>query len=240
MTQRWAVRLKREEYGSLQKLRLAESAEVCETDGRIWVRGENLDESLARLLRRHPHARRFWVLADDQLLSPGKLVPLGYLPAGPWQPLVDWLRVGLPEVGVAGRPANPVRVRLVRSAEIYEPSVLMTRLDAWHSYCGTAAQVRLDRWLFAAAADGRVVVRGLPLPPLPGERFVEREGIAVPAGYCWHPSVEAGVLRTALGLDDSDMALLLEDETWERIEGAEFVRATRSAVRATAAEVACD
>jgi hypothetical protein len=240
MTQRWAVRLERTEFESAQKLRLAETAEVCETGDEIWVRGQTLSESLARVLRRHPHARRYGVLPDGQLLSPGKLVPRGYLPDGPWRPLAEWLSVRLPELSATGRQPPPVPVRLIRACRVCEPSVLMTRIAAWCDYGGEAPQVRLNRWFFAAADDGRVVVRGVPLPPLSGERFTEHEGIAVPAGWTWHPPVEASVLRRVLGLEKQDLALLLSNGTWERIEGAQFVRATRSAVRATAREVAGD
>ncbi len=205
MTRRWAVRLERAEHESLQRLRLAEAAEVCATDRELWVRGQTLTESLARLLRRHPHARRYWVLPDDQLLSPGRVVPRGYLPAGPWLPLADWLSVGLPKLAAAARPEHPLRVRLVRSAQVGEPTVLITSIDTWHSYGRAAPQVRLERWFFAAADDGRIVVRGGPLPPLPGQRFVEQEGIAVPAGWTWHPRVEAGVLRRVLRCSPSNI-----------------------------------
>ena len=96
-----------------------------------------------------------------------------------------------------------------------------------------APQVRLDRWRFAVAADGRVAVHGQPLPPLPGRRWVEQEGIAVPAGWTWTPAVEAALLRQVFGLAEGDVALWDVDGAWERIAADEFVRATRAAVRAT-------
>ena len=68
---------------------------------------------------------------------------------------------------------------------------------------------------------------------MPGQRWVEHEGIAVPAGWTWTPAVEAGLLRQAFELAEGDVALWHEDGAWERIAADELVRATRAAVRAT-------
>jgi hypothetical protein len=123
---------------------------------------------------------------------------------------------------------------LVRSAQLDVPSVLLTTIDRWNDYAIRAPQVRLDRWQFAADEGGRVVIRGQPLPPLAGQRWVEQDGIAVPAGWWWSPPVEATIVRLVLGLEADDFALWQLDGTWERIGAARFVRASRTAVRATA------
>ena len=118
-----------------------------------------------------------------------------------------------------------------------EASLLLVRFDLWAAYAVEAPQIRLDRWRFAVAADGRAAVNGRPLPPLPGRRWVEREGIAVPAGWTWTPAVEVAILRELFGLAEGDVALWHEDGAWERIAAGEFVRATRVAVRETGKNV---
>jgi len=238
MTESWAVRLARNEIDSLRTLRLVEGAEICEQDGDIWVRGSTLDETLARMLRKHPHARRYWVLPDGQLLGPGKRVPLGHLPAGPWRLLREWLAVTLPVARFAGVVASKVPVRLVRTGAVRASNVLLTNITAWSVYGADAPHVRLDRWHFAAAGDGRVVVRGTPLPPLPGRQFVEARGIGMPAGWECYPDVPTDVLRGVFQVHDHDLVLLCEDGSHERIHGDWFVRASRSAIRMTAREYA--
>ena len=79
-----------------------------------------------------------------------------------------------------------------------------------------------------------MIVRGTPLPPLPGERWVECEGIATPAGWRWSPAVEAAIVRAVFGLQPGDLALWQTDGTWQRVRAAEFTAASRAAVRATA------
>jgi hypothetical protein len=83
-------------------------------------------------------------------------------------------------------------------------------------------------------------VRGQPLPPLSGERFVECEGVAIPAGWHWSPNVEAVVLRELLCLTAGDVALLHVSGDYELVAAANFVQATRSAVRHTAEVMARD
>jgi hypothetical protein len=238
MTRRWAVCLERDEVDSLRTLRLVDNAEVCEQDRYIWVRGPTLDDALARLLRRHPHARRYWVLPDQQLLGPGKLVPQGYLPAGPWGPLREWLEVALPVANFAGAVTSRVEVRLVRTGVVRASNVMLTNIADWSAYGADAPQVRLDHWYFAAAGDGRVVVRGTPLPPLPGRHFVAEHGIGIPAGWKCDPDVPTEVLRAVFQVDQPDLVLLCEDDSHERIPGSCFVRASRSAIRMTAREYA--
>ncbi len=222
------------------RLRLVPGLSVCERPGEVWLQGDAPDESLDARLRALPGAQRFAVLPDRQLVATGARVPHGHLPDGPWQPLARWLEVRLRAPGLAGKAGRRVPVRLVRCSAEAEPAVLVTTLAAWEAYAVAAPQVRLDRWSFALGAAGEVVVRGSPLPPIPGEAFVEREGVAVPAGWAWEPAVDAAVLRDVLGLCAGDLALLRAGGGWDHVAADSFVRASRSAARASAREGAHD
>ena len=72
------------------------------------------------------------------------------------------------------------------------------------------------------------------MPPLPGQRWIDREGIAVPAGWHWLPPVEAAIVRAVFALAPGDFVLWQSDGTWQRIRAADFMPAGRSAVRASA------
>jgi hypothetical protein len=120
---------------------------------------------------------------------------------------------------------------LVPSEAEGEPNVLVTSRACWLAYGGNAPQARLDRWSFAMETTGRVAVRGRPLPPIAGTRYIEQEGVAAPAGWSWVPRLSAQVVREALQLDAGDLALLHDDGTWDYIAAEDFVRATRSAIR---------
>jgi hypothetical protein len=153
---------------------------------------------------------------------------------GPWEPLARWLGVAIPSPCAAGRPGQAVAIQLHRCFDFQEPSILLTTMEPWATCADDCPQVRLDRWRFAVAADGRVLVQGLPLPSLPGQRLVEREGIAVPAGWSWSPPVEPAVVRELFRLDSGSLAIWHVDGSWERIASGDFVRATRAAIRASA------
>jgi hypothetical protein len=124
---------------------------------------------------------------------------------------------------------------LVRSSIEQEPELLLTTIDEFKGFAKTAAQVRLDRLQFAANADGSVLVRGLPLPPLPGARFALHGVVAVPAGYSWQPAVSAEVLASRFGISGDTLILWYEDGTFTRLHSEQFVPASRSALGATAA-----
>jgi hypothetical protein len=127
-----------------------------------------------------------------------------------------------------------VPLRIVRSAEERLVALLMTSLAEWREFALNAPEIRLRQLRFAVDEVGNVIVRGKPLPPLPGRQFVLHGNIAVRAGFIWEPAVSADVLSRRLGLATDALALFHEDGTFSRIEAEQFVPATRSAVRETA------
>lgn len=245
MSDRWAALLPKASVAYLGPLRLTAGIEVFEQRDRdsVWLRGSDL-ESVDSQLRGMPGVRRFCCLTDGQLIAVDQRVPSDVLPEGKWTPLAEWLICALPPTAWPGSPPPRARLRLVRATAPVEPSLLLLPLRDWQAYAATAPQVRLDRLSFALDGAGRVLVRGTPLPPLDGERFVEFEGIAVPVGWHWQPAVDAGTLRALFGLDSSggdeckqqdDLALLTSpDCQWELVPAQAFARATRSAVRLSA------
>lgn len=212
--------------------------EVLEAAPRVWLRASALSDEQWEQCRRLPGADRYTVLADGQLLRVGNTVPLGRLPQGAWAPIRKALQLELPRADDAPtRPPEPANIRIVRSDEVAEANWLVATMADWLAYAATAPQVRLARWTFIAAENGAVAIRGEPLPPLPGRRFVEQSGIVVPAGSTWEPAVEPEILRRALGLNPGDSAWFAADGAWRLIAAGDWVQASRSSVRLTAAEV---
>jgi hypothetical protein len=208
--------------------------------GHLWLRGQTASESLAAKLRQLPALGRYAVQADQGLLAEGALVPQGYLPSGKWLALEHWLPVTAPAVSSSHvDPLVPVALRLVRDSALRQPNLLLTALTAWVDYATSAPQLRLQRWSFAANQQGEALVRGVPLPPLPGRQLVETEHVAVEAGWTWSPAVEATLLRRKMQVSAGDLLLLQpgpnDEAAIEVVPAASFVKATRSAVRLTAA-----
>jgi hypothetical protein len=212
-------------------LRGISEIDVCQQQTTLWLRGWDWDVPLQQALRKIPGAVMFEVLADEQLLPAGKRVPRGKLPAGPWMAIADWIVPVVPAASLGGRDAARVPLHLVRATQLAEADVVLLSAATWRDYALQAPQIRLNCWSFALREDGCVCVRGAPPPPLPGEWFVELEGLAVPAGWQWWPPVEPAVLRQVFQFDAGDLLLLHLDGTHQRIAAADFVRAARSAVR---------
>ena len=159
-SQGWAMRLDRRDVAAAGRLRQVAGVEVCEQPEAVWLRGPQSGEELQWQLAAVAGARRFSVLPDGQLLPCGARVPQGWLPQGPWTALVRWMGLEPPPARLAGRGDATVSPALVRSDRMEEASLLLTRFDLWAAYAIEAPQVRLDRWRFAVAADGRVAVHG--------------------------------------------------------------------------------
>lgn len=226
-----AVRMPRNRFAQLGPLRTTPGLEVCEEGDLLWLRTADPSEETLTSLRGLAAAELHRVLDDGQLVRIGARVPKGHLPKGPWMPLDSWLKVDLPTAALSGERPPPVPLKLAPVAETREPNVLLVDQDVWREYAVTAPQVRLNRWHFAISIAGEVLVRGTPLPPLPGRRFVERRGVAVPAGFGWSPNVDVELVAQRFELQTNDLLLWIDDDRRERIRAENFVRATRSAVR---------
>ena len=230
VSQKWAIALPPDEAGTLGPLRCRGEIEVCAQPEAVWLRGPSGDEALELNLRALP-GRRFDVLADNQLVAVGATVPLGYCPEGPWIALRKWMTLALPPAALSGTPGGMISLRLERGGPVREANVMLTQADAWRRYAADAPQVRLHALAFAMSDAAYVLVRGAPLPPIAGRRFVEQQGVAIPAGYTWSPALDNKVVRQSLRLETGDLAVVQADGSWDRVRGDDFVRATRSAVR---------
>ncbi|MDB5344433.1 MAG: hypothetical protein JWP89_2810 [Schlesneria sp.] len=235
----WAIRLPStsldiddQTQDALGHLRLVSAVEVLIEADVIWLRGSELDEQTSNLLRSLPEAERYLVLSGDQLARWGETIPRANLPVGTWQPITNWLAVSLPTAAFAPRVDASIPFKLVRSSVPAEANLLRTTWTAWRDYATTAAQIRLNQLSFAAS-ESEALVRGVPVPAIPGQRFVESAGVAIPAGWKSDPELDAKSIRSVLKVAEGTITLFCEDGSFESIPDQAFVRATRSAVRMT-------
>lgn len=233
----WAARLPHHASDKMAAFRTQPNLRGCESDTEIWVRGELSPEELPQQVRRTTGAELFTVTTEDELIPWGCLVPVGILPKGSWIPLAELLTPKFPTAGFAPRQHPACELQLIRSDQAQAPSAIEIELATWAKFVCQAPQVRLSRWEFAAASSGRVLVRGLPLPALPGRRYWDSEGLLIPVGYRWFPEVDAHVIRGIMQLLPEEIALWSADPTqWERISVEAFVPARRENVHQTVLE----
>lgn len=229
----WAICISLEDAASLSPLRQIAGIEVCEDGAKIWLRGKQGDEKLIAKLAALPARARYEWLGPNELRQIDQRIPGGRLPTMRWQPLDTWLQVQIPVAAMAGEQPNRVPLRLVRSASEQEPDLLLADLDDLVCFASMAAHVRLKRLQFAANENGKVLVRGRPLPSVPGQRYVLHGGVAVPVGFTWEPNVAATVLARRFAVSDDALVVWNEDQTINRLHSEQFVPLSRSALRAT-------
>lgn len=236
----WAVQLRRSEVAAAVVLRQIAGLEMADIEGFVWIRGGELDDQTAQQVRCLPVVETYDLWPDGQLVIRGQRVPTGRLPVANWIAIRSWFELELPRVGWPGRLSNRISLRLVRSIEVNEANLLLTSVAEWLAFGTKAPEIRLERLRFATCEDGRVLIEGQPLPALRGSRFVCSHGVAAPAGWRWEPAVDATIVADVLQLAEGDVALLCTDAssfTVEVVGREQFVRASRSSIRATAEAV---
>jgi hypothetical protein len=233
MTHPWAIRLARQDAAAAAGLRLLRGIEAAESLDSLWLRGPAGDETLARALQALPALERFEWLGKDGLRATNSRIPGSSFPALEWQPLAQWAQVELPPAALPAELPGRSGLRLVRSAEEKTANVLLTNLNSWLEFASRAPEIRLRQLRFAASAAGEVIICGTPLPAIPGRRYVEQEGIALPAGFAWAPGVSRQILRQLLQAADDALVLWYEDGSIVYLHPEQLVPASRSGVRAT-------
>jgi hypothetical protein len=230
----WAIYIAKEDCATLAILRLRNGIEVAENGDEIWLRGKAGEESLDTKIAALPARERFEWLNFDKLRRIDQRVPSRRLPELAWKPINTWSEVRFPLAAFPADLPAKVELRLVRSFEEQQPTLLLTSVGEFSTFSAVAAAIRLNPLRFAANANGEVLIRGNPLPPLPGRRFVLHGRIAVPTGFAWRPAVAVEVLERAFNVSGDAMVLWHEDGPITRLHTEQFIAVTRSAVRATA------
>ena len=171
--------------------------------------------------------------SSAQLRQVGHRIPGGNLPNLQWQPLEKWLQVEISTLALPGNPPNPIALQLVRSTREQEPELLLVDLPVLAQFVAVAPLVRLARLNYAVDEAGHTLVRGRPLPPLSGRRFVLHGSVAIPAGFSWEPAVGVDVLERCFGATGGALVVWNEDGTITRLHNEQFVPVSRSGLRET-------
>ena len=229
----WVARLPAIDAVRLGSLRTVRGLRIFPDSDVLWLTGDEFDEKFECVLRSIPNLERFRLWPDRQLTRWNETVPCARLPAGDWQPLIEWMMPKLPIAGFAAMGHVTEPLKLVRCSTFSASNVWCANWQAWRDYAVTAPNVRLSRWSFAVSENWKVLIRGIPVPLVPGFGYVDQEGIAIPSGWRFDPEIPAAMVRKILKLDDTSTALFASDGSFERIPESAFVRANRSAVRFT-------
>lgn len=228
----WAGRIRADAASALGAIRLVAGLEAGLVNGEVWVRGPKLKPPGEEAVRRVPWEERYEVI-DGGLRRMERRLSDERLPSVSWVSLAAFLGARLPTPIAAGMPPVKMAIELRPATTAGEPNLLEVARQDWIAYVETAPEIRLRRLVFAVneSDSERVLVRGFPLPPLPGCQFVEAELVAKPAGFHWYPPVVAKTVRMTLGADEAELVILRTDATWSRVPRSAWIAATRSAVR---------
>ncbi|MEM7261135.1 MAG: hypothetical protein AAF488_04030 [Planctomycetota bacterium] len=236
----WVARLPRtspETWSPPGWLRTTGGVEVAFAPDAVWLRGPERSEPLELRLRTIPDLAIFERPDHRRLRPVGWSVATDLLPTLEFRPLMD-------ACPLAFRPQAPntgterVPLRLMRSHEPVPAGLLETEAALWIEFAETAPSWRLERTRFVAT-HSRVRIAGDELPPLPGQRYSLRHGIAVPLGWRIAPIEAPQLLASMFALSDETVAVFPVPEDpdaplrYDRHESSDWIRSDRSAVRTT-------
>ena len=224
------IQLPADSHARLGPHRTQSGWEVCEENQTLWLR---LPEEAAAPAAALPCLARYRVDVRQRLIPLHGSLPTGLLPEGPWQSLEAFLTMAPPGAVLPGRQQEKLGITLTRSSCETEPTALLASLTDLAAWAGSASRLRLGRLTFAAAADGRVFVRGTPLPSVPDTPWYFQGNLALPAGWKFALPLRPSWVEQVLMLAPGSIALVDPDGCMEIIGQEGFAPLTLAALRRT-------
>ncbi len=222
---------------TLAALRVDNDVSLASTEEALWLRAEAPDSRCLSKIRTLPWTGLFELDEADKLVPFGHRLPTSVLPSElRWHRLSDWLvpaNITSVMPGTVSEDSH-LRLSLMRGTSLGQTAnLLMTTMNALHTYVDQAPLTRLLRLRFAASGDGRVAIFGEPLLPVSGQFYHCSDGIALPLGHRLEPCLSDTALTETLSLAPTEIALFHLDGSFERLRQDDFLQLTRSAVRLT-------
>lgn len=229
----YVIILAEKDLEALGHIRCWPQARAAAHEGRIWLRGIFAKEQPAVKILQLPAQRTYRLDADNRLFPPGALTPERELPRLDWRPLSTFLPVDLPVSALPGKIQDQIMLKIVPATGAGKGAALLTEWPVWAAFVDTAPAIRLSRLRFAASADGKALVLGDVLPPLPGREYWMRDGVLLPGGYDFEFPVVAELVQKKYNPKNDALLLFDESGRMDSISKKHIVQTTRSAVRLT-------
>lgn len=229
----FVVVLAEQDTHRLGSLRCEPGLQAAVHEEQVWLRGIRGKDQLPLAVRRLPLRQTFRMDAEARLFPPGGLTPTGRLPQAEWLDLTRFLPVELPVSALPAVATDRIPVRLRPSGRAEKGAALLLDRAVWTAWVDGAPASRLERLRFAGSEQGRVLVIGDILPPLPGCEYWMRHYNLLPAGFDFEFPVLSTVIRDQYNPDASAFLLFDESAVFEKINQTDFRVATRRAVRNT-------
>ena len=237
----WLAVLPLDGAPALAEARLFPGIEIAAAGDTLWLRGAHFSPEIATAFKgvsglewREPLPGGRWRQPGDVL--PGGTVPHDLVPAD-WRPLSDALVPEPPDFLPVHSPGERIPLRILPGGPERPANLLLLPLSDLCRWAESAPDVRLKPLRFAVNTAGEALVLGTPLPPLPGQPWWERQGIAIPCGCHAAPPLSPEILRRVLGVPEHsrELVLLHPSGTREHIPGESLVSLNRASIRMSAA-----
>jgi len=223
--------------GRLAPLRGHPGVEIALQERNLWLRWHAGNEFVAGALFALKGCQLF-SRRDDRWYAWGRAVPAFDVPDSlRFRPL-DQVIFPAPvqPLSAEGFAVEPMDVRLVPDP-VYRPTLALScSLSAFLSWAESMPACALER--FRAAIDGdRLFVLGKKLPWIDGAERYWGRSVLTPLGYRPDPELPDAWLRSALGINDSDI-LVLRHDGGDIIAQDHFTPVTLAALRLARKEAA--
>lgn len=219
---------------SLATVRYYSNLKVSKDEGLIWVKDFTAYQLNTVEVKSLPF-KQVYVVRDNMLFAEGNNLPSRKAPVLMWTPIIRAIQITLPVTnsnffGLKGTVIN----RLITS-ERERPSVALTCSFADLSqYAENGYESRLDKLEWVILDNGNVLIKGIPLLPIPGSTYWLEHNFLIPTGYEFEFDSLNQITDRKINPSAEYWIMWHTDNSFSRIEKAKFRQLSLSSVRGSA------
>lgn len=218
---------------NLAAIRLWPGLKAGAEDHCIWIKDFTYAQVHSPEVQQLPF-KRIYTEKQGKLYPVQSLLPERSVPSLLWTPLERVLTVTLPSFnhnffGID----QTIRVQLVPSENEKPAQALCVSVSDLDSYLQTCAAIRLQALQWCVLNTQQALILGVPLLPIPGQAFWQRDSFLLPTGYDFELHLLSDALQRVLNSDKAHWILWHADQTYSLIPKTDCMPLSLSSFRRT-------
>jgi hypothetical protein len=217
----------------LGKVRCHPDLLATQSGGQVWLRGVPFGKKLDIALRQLPVKESYVLDGEGRLFPRGGQTPVGRIPDLDWVKIADFLSIEIPASAFPAEVNQQCQMAIIPSDIPRKGEALLVDWAAWAAYAEAAPSIRLSKLRFAASSQGKALILGDPLPPIPGEEYWLEQRVLMPSGFDFSLPIARYLLPARLDPSGDSLLLFYKNSEYDLVHYSYIQSAKRISIRLT-------
>lgn len=225
---RYYIAVKRAHLNDLAKIRQWNNLKVGFEDDTIWIRDFDYVQINSTEVKSIPFKTSYYE-KDNKLILINNLLPDRVVPSLLWTSIDRALTVSLPSFNhnFFGLEEK-ISISLIATDKEAQAVAMITNRHVLINYISTAPTLRLQKIHWSILDSDKAILIGMPLLPLPGKVFWQRNDFLLPTGFDFDLHLLTDELNKRINPRNNHLVIWNDDCTYSLLPKENLVQLSRS------------